>query len=285
MIKIVYTGILLLASSALIAGELPRESLNDNRIGYVTYKPDSVFNISVRRGVVTRIIFEADEKIIDTGTGFTADCGKDDFEWCIRAAKDTNQIWVKPRKGATHNNLEVATSKRDYSFRLDVLPDSPKGKAADDIYRVIFQYPVPKVSLPPALFADANATSLASDKQIIEARLSEQPLPRNTNYSMETLGGGDLIAPSIVFDDGRFTYFQFPNAREIPVPFAINPDGLESRVKFHVDGDFLVIQRLAPRFVLRLGESVVAIWNENYESDGIPTHSGTTSLGVKRQVK
>lgn len=276
--------IIALASSAL-AGDLPRKSPNDARVRYVTYKADDVVVVNVRRGVVTRITLEGDEKITASGSGFAAQCDKDELEWCIRADRDTNQIWVKPRDRATHNNLELATNKRDYSFRFKVLRDSRAGvEGADEMYRVIFQYPVPKTPFPIGLYNSQLAPAI-DDKASIAARLSEAPVLRNTHYSMETLGDGARIAPSLVFDDGRFTYMQFPNNREIPAPFAIGADNQETRLNFHADGDFMVIHRLAPRYVLRLGDAVVGIWNEAYDSDGIATPRGTVAANVQREVR
>ena len=288
----------LVLTSNAHAADVPRQSTNDSRVRYVTYKPDDVVVISVRRGVVTRVILQADERITGAGTGFAAQCNKDELEWCIRADNDTNQVWVKPRTKATHNNLELATSKRDYSFRFEVLPDrkltSATTDANEDMYRVIFQYPVPAIPFPAALLANspsAAPTPAASqpitsdEKTAVNQRLAAAPVARNPRYSMEAIGGGEAIAPSLAFDDGRFTYFQFANNREIPAPFFIAADHQEARVNFHMEGDLMVIHRTAPRFVLRLGDAVVGIWNDAYDPDGVGTPKGTVVPSVTREVK
>lgn len=296
------------------AADMTRRSVHDHRIRYVTYKPDDVVEVFVRRGVVTRLILEPEERITQSGTGFSAPCENDEFEWCIRAEKDTNQVWVKPRAGATHNNLELATTRRDYSIRFNVLGDDQPKK---EMYRVIFQYPVPKTPWPSALAEIPSASALTAnlaalqpqalandllqkqpqepenitparaqvdEPKVVRSRLKARPDVRNLAYSMEILGGGQLIAPSVVFDDGRFTYLKFPNNREIPAPFVIGADKQEARVNFHVEGDLIVIQKVVPQIVLRLGDAVVGIWNDAFDPDGISTPSGTTVPNVRREV-
>jgi type IV secretion system protein VirB9 len=280
-----------LATSAA-AADIPRRSTNDARVRYVTYKVDDVVVINVRRGVVTRVILDQDERITSSGSGFAAQCDKDDLEWCIRADRGTNQVWVKPRDRATHTNLELATNKRDYSIRFNVLPDSVAGNG-DEMYRVIFQYPVPSLPLPPWLASGKGAppgtpgaTAPEADPgPTIDELLSARPVARNAKYSMEAIQGGKAIAPSLVFDDGRYTYLRFPNNREVPAPFVIGADNTEARVNFHVDGDLMVLHKVAPKIVLRLGSAVVGIWNDAYDADGIATPRGAVVPTVTRDIK
>lgn len=288
------------ALALLLAGpawslDLPRHSPNDMRVRYVTYTAADVVVVRVRRGVVTRLVLGSDERITDAGTGFASQCERDELEWCIRADRDTNQVWVKPREGATHNNLELATTKRDYSIRFEVLPDTPTGAgkangADTEMYRVVFQYPVPKLPFPVALYGAGTArapaqTTAADEAAAVAARLGARPVARNTSYSMQALGGGQRVAPSLVFDDGRFTFMRFPNSRELPAPFVIGADDQETRVNFHMEGDLLVLHKIAPRFVLRLGDAVVGIWNDAYDADGIATPKGVVVPDVQRELK
>ena len=91
--------------------------------------------------------------------------------------------------------------------------------------------------------------------------------------------------PSLVFDDGRFTYFQFPGNREVPSIFVISADGEEGRVNYHMDGDLAVVQRTSRRFVLRLGKAVVGVWNDAFDAEGVPPRAGTTSEQLRRPVR
>ena len=293
------TVALLCSGTSSHAAEVPAPGERDQRVRYVTYQKDEVTKVTVRRGVVTRIVLGDDERIVIAGSGFLADCGKQEAEWCIRADVGTNQVWVKPKDQATHNNLEIRTDRRDYSLEFSVVGDHPIGRKQnagqgprgkeEPMYRVIFRHPLvpPTSATMTAIQASAHRTKQARDKaDLLHERLdSFTPEPRNWSYSMEVLPGGDDIAPSLVFDDGRFTYFKFPPNREIPAIFYFSPLGEETRINFHMEKDLAVVQRMGRQFVLRLGEAVVGIWNEAYDKTGVAAIEGTTVSGITRTLR
>ena len=287
---------LVLASLSVYGAETPAPGANDPRVRFVTYKADEVTVVTVQRGAVTRLVLSDDEHIAAAATGYAADCQKPELEWCVRADVGSNQIWVKPKDNATNNNLEVKTDKRDYSFEFQVLKDPALGRdvrhalRADPMYRVIFRYPLRVPPLPVNLAIGAAAAvppaPLADDKNVLAERLaSAKTQPRNWSYSMQVLPGGEEISPTLVFDDGRFTYFKFPANREVPSIFYIAPDGEEQRLNFHMEGDVAVIQRMGRRFVLRLGQSVVGVWNDAFDLDGVAPVAGVTVDGVSRELR
>jgi type IV secretion system protein VirB9 len=275
---------------AVKAADVPTPGERDARVRYVEYVRDQVTVIHVRRGVVTRLMLEPAERIRMAATGFSADCAKAELEWCVRADHDANQIWVKPKDGATHNNLELHTDRRDYSIEFRVLPDAPKGRGvqpptpAEPMFRVIFQYPL-AVPVSQMLSTGAMPVQGAPAARTRTLQGPEPPTPRNWSYSMQVLAGAEDIVPSLVFDDGRFTYFQFPGNREVPSIFVISADGEEGRVNYHMDGDLAVVQRTSRRFVLRLGKAVVGVWNDAFDAEGVPPRAGTTSEQLRRTVR
>lgn len=289
-------------SVGAFAAELPAPGERDPRIRFVTYKKDEVVTVSVRRGAVTRIILGDDEKIVLGGTGFPSDCKKEELEWCVVADVGTNQVWVKPKDNATHNNLELKTDKRDYSFEFKVLPDSATGRsskaakalAKEPMFRVIVRHKLDMpnfASMPgmqPVALGGMQAALMqaAGEQNNLNERLEHaKPTPRNWKYSMQVLSGGEDIAPKLIFDDGRFTYFQFPANREVPSIYYISPAGEEGRINFHMEGDLAVVQRMGRRFVLRLGDAVVGVWNEAFDPDGIAPKDGVTVNGVTRTLR
>lgn len=324
MKRIALTTLFLLVLMPTYAEDTPRRSELDPRVRYVTYKPDDVVAVPVRRGVVTRIILGTDEKIVQSGTGFAANCANDALEWCVRADPGSSQIWVKARDNATHNNLEVATDRgRDYSLVFRVLPDA-KAPGHDEVYRVIFQYVLPPPVMPASLRSLIPAEGVASaaipagamsesennalaDKPAVSPTTSVKPQPKpqtialpasvegrlalgpeikNTHYTMNHAGGGDLLAPSLAFDDQRFTYLKFPANRQIPAPFVLGADGNETRANFRMqEGGLMVIEKIARAFILRLGEAVVGIYNEAFDADGVEIPTAVAAPGVVREVK
>lgn len=284
--------ILLLFCAQAGAAQTPQPVGGDPHIRYAVYRPDEVTVITVQRGTATRIVLAGDEKILrdGTATGFPADCTKAELEWCMHAEPGSNQILVKPKDGATHNNLELRTDKRDYSFRFEVAAKAAAhGHAADSaMYRVSFRYPqAARAQQLEQLLGSAVPQPVASsnaDAVIQDAR----PQPRNWRYTMQVLPGAEDIVPAIVFDDGRFTYFQFPANRELPTIYYVSPSGEEARVNFHIDAQdagLAVVERMARRFVLRLGGATIGIWNDAFDSYGLPPKDGTTVDGLVRTVR
>ncbi|GAL10944.1 outer membrane and periplasm component of type IV secretion of T-DNA complex [Vibrio astriarenae] len=96
------------------------------------------------------------------------------------------------------------------------------------------------------------------------------------------------IAPARAFDDGRFTYFTFAQNSEIPAIFIVTDSGEETLMNSHISaGDLntIVVQRIAPQFVFRLGASVVGVTNQAFDTVWVDTQSGSTIKAVERRVK
>ena len=295
------------------AAEVPRSSVEDTRIRVVMYQPHNVTKVFVRRGVVTRIILAPDEKIEMSAIGLSADCKASSDEWCISVEAGGNQIFVRPRDAARFNNMELRTNQRDYSIEFEVVADQRgpvqsglPGTTLPAFYRVQFEYPAPRPVAPPvapvALSPEREAAiaqlarSLAvavkpaagtSVAQKPAERLNDEPIGavRNADYAKQVLPNGADAEPSAVFDDGRFTYFEFVGAREIPAIFAHGSDGEPVRVNWHMEPPFVVVQRTARQFTLRLGGAVVGIFNKAYDVAGVPIPTSTVSDDIQRTIK
>lgn len=290
----------LLVSVSALADSVPKASPHDPRIGIVDYASDDVYTVNVAKGVLTRIVLGAGEQILESGTGFLANC-EPNVEWCIKADKGQNQVWVKPYSAATFNNLELQTSRGDYSFRFAVVKGAETAK--DVFYRVVFRHPV---ALQPAQFSmpittkdpvPTGSATVVSD----EVKKSEflTPAVRNYDYSRKNPPEARDLAPSVIFDDGRFTYMRYEKAQEVPTVFAVGLDDAETRVATHserlagdpehpddkVERDYLVVQRVARKFVLRLGALVIEVINNKFDPKGIETLNGTTTDKLVRGDK
>jgi type IV secretion system protein VirB9 len=295
------------AGSAFAAG-IPEASPNDSRIRVIPYKENDVTVIRVQRGVVTRIMLERDEKIEIPVVGLSSDCTRESDEWCISAIVGSNQIFVRPRDNARRNNMELHTSKRDYSFEFEVTDGVSQGtrqSAGQPFFRVVFDYPKPE-PLSPAITDGERAAAVDALLRRVDMSAA-RPIPekvdpdygmtplqrlkaegmevRNTNYTKQVLEKGEDAEPTLVFDDGRFTYFEFPGAREIPAVFAHGSDSEPTRVNWHMSGNFVVVQRTARKFTLRMGDAVVGIFNEAFDPTGIETPTSTVSPAVVREIK
>ncbi len=308
--KFLAASVMLAAYNVSLSAGVPEAGPNDSRIRVIAYKANDVTVIRVQRGTVTRIMLEQDEKIEIPVVGLSSDCKSEIDEWCISAIQGSNQIFVRPRDNASRNNMELHTNKRDYSFAFEIVDEIKvsRGKRADadvPFYRVVFDYPKPK-TLRDTMSGDERAAAVNALLRRVD-RATERPVPQwvdpdygmspaqrlkaegvevfNTKYTKQVLKHGEDAEPTMVFDDGRFTYFEFPGAREIPAVFAYGSDGEATRVNWHMNGNFVVVQRTARKFTLRLGEAVVGIFNEAFDRTGIETPTATVSRAVVREIK
>lgn len=297
------TSLVLVAlASGALAAEVPKPGPDDSRVRLITYRRNDVTLIKVQRGTVTRIVLAPEEKIETPVAGFSSRCSNDSDEWCINADKGANQIFVKPKDRATRNNLELHTNLRDYSFEFEVLPDreEEKGKKSafekSPFFRVMFEYPsspdAVRASVVAGLLASieppapngSNPAPVGSIAPAAQLRL-QVPALKNAKYTMQVLAKGEDAAPTLVFDDGRFTYFEFKGTREIPAIFAHSSDDEPTRVNWHMQPPFVVVQRTARKFTLRVGGAVTGVFNEAFDATGIDTPSSTVSPVVVREAK
>lgn len=261
----------------------------DPRLREVWYDPHAVVSVFVKRGVVTDIVLDAGEAITDVASGLGADCSKPEASWCVAAQPGGRHIFVKPKSTANApNNIAVVTDKRTHSFRFVVLADRD---ARAPVYRLSVKAaparpPTPMIS--PAVLAASAALPkvwMPNAAEVIAERLTAVPAPVNWNYSVAAGKGSEDIVPTLVYDDGRFTYLRFPANREVPAVFHVLPDGAETVVNARMEGDLLVVERVSRRLMLRAGSAVVGVWNDTFDLDGMPPVSGTTVPGIDRGLK
>jgi type IV secretion system protein VirB9 len=281
------------AAACLIAwsGAAPAQSSGarpDPRLKEIRYDPGTVVTVPVKRGTVTLVVLDPSEAITEVGSGHGADCGKPDASWCIAAQPGGHHIFVKPRtNAAAATNLVVVTDRRSHAFRFVVLPE---GDAREPVYRLAIKTeqrssgPAALPS-PPAIEALAPRLPAPSSAELIADRLSAVPSVVNWAYSLAEGSNSEDILPALIFDDGRFTYFRFPNNREVPAVFHVLGDGSEALVNTRMEGDLLVVDRVSRRLMLRAGAAVVGVWNDAFDIDGVPPDEGTTVAGVRRLLK
>ncbi|CAB3786306.1 TrbG/VirB9 family P-type conjugative transfer protein [Paraburkholderia fynbosensis] len=269
--NLVSTVVLATTLAALCGGarayDVPGWS-GDPRVRQVVYRQDEVVRIIAQRGFATHIALDPAEHILVVAPG-------DRDGWQVVANRGEHDVYLKPQLAAHDTNLEIRTDRRSYSFDLVVLPLRARFANDEEMYRITFVYPD----------AQAAKTKAADDAALVRARLDQSPVVRNTAYSMQVMPHSEDIAPTAAWDDGRFTYIRIPNNRRIPAIFRVAGNDSESVVDRHMEDDVIVVHELARRFVLRLGDEVVGLWNEAFDVDGVPPADGTTVSGVKRVLR
>jgi len=208
----------------------------DARIRTLMYDPDRVTALNAFFGYQLMIQFGADERIENVAIG-------DGAAWQVTPNKGANLLFIKPFDHAGRTNMTVVTDRRGYLFELNA--NQPKGaSAAEMTYVVRFVYPpepVVVVSPPPP----------------------PPPPPEQRNRAY-TYTGSRALLPSLVFDDGQFTYFKWPDSESTPAVFLLAKSGAESLADYSFRDGYQVVEQTASRFRLRNGKQVTTLINEGW---------------------
>ena len=271
---------LILAATPVMARETPHPGNADPRIKWVNYDPAQVYRIVGVFRSATQVVFAADEEIAHVALG-------DTISWEV--APVGNIIFIKPRERAGPTNLIVSTTKggvtRNYQFERIARTGAISMKTPDTFFQVRFHYPADEaLQAAQAALAqkakalavlEAGAVKLALDHGVVEG-------PRNMKYQVQ---GASELQPSEISDNGQFTVLRFPNRREIPAIFVVQPDGSESLVPFDVRDDFVVVHQIAKQLRLRRGKLVLCIYNQGDPTYGVDHKTDTASPDVDRTMK
>ena len=245
---------------ALVGNTVAAPTPVDPRLREVVYDAHAVVTVPVKRGVVTLVVLDGDESIVELAAGLGGDCAKPEAPWCVAAQAGGRNFFVKAKSSATApNNIAAVTNRRTHVFRFVVLADSdPK----PPIYRLVVKAPAREApAARDAVSTPVLATggAVLSLREVVAERLTGKPQVINTQYSVADGAGSQDIVPTLVFDDGRFTYLRFPGNREVPAVFHVLPDGSETLVNARMEDDLLVLDRVSRRMVLRAGSAVVGL--------------------------
>ena len=254
----------------VVSGATAAAEAADPRLREVVYDPRAVVTVPVKRGVVTLVVLDADESITEVAAGLGGDCAKAESTWCVAAQPGGRNFFVKAKSSASAaNNLAVVTDRRTHAFRFVVLVD---GDPKPPVYRLVVKAP-PRVAPAPRLALRDMAPLVAlpvvpsppPPQQVVAERLQAKPQVMNTQYSVAEGAGSQDIVPTLVFDDGRFTYIRMnPSARlptgNFPAVFGReDADGEDFVVNTTVEASTLVVHGTYPYLVIRHGRNVVGL--------------------------
>jgi type IV secretion system protein VirB9 len=212
----------------------PHPGPGDPRIFEVMYDPSDVVELHGVLGYQLSLEFDPSEHIENVAIG-------DALGWQVTPNRKANLLFLKPMAKRPDTNMTVVTNLRRYNFQLSVREHAP-AKAIP--YSVRFLYPpeaVAKVEPPPP---------------------PAPPIDRNHAYSYQ---GSTKALPTHVFDDGQSTYFAFAADADLPAIYALETDGGEAVVNSHMLDGFIVVDRIAPGFVLRRGTEVTKVFNDGWK--------------------
>lgn len=252
-----------LYSSAL---SVPKAGPKDYRVKFVDYNADEVFRVKAFYLRNLRIQLAPGEQVVDIGIG-------DPVAW--DHVPSGNNIFLKPKYENATTNMSVVTNRRTYEFELHASKPPKSGDYVDLTYAIKFRYP-----------EEAAALQLAEQRRKeAEGLLDTDPeLDQNTNWNY-WVQGSESLSPDRAYDDRRFTYLRFSHNKDMPAVYAIDETGSEALVNTHVEGDFIVVHKIAQQFVLRRGSMVACVFNKSYDPKGLSSESGTVSDSVTRVIR
>lgn len=234
----------LVFSTEVLAEQRPASHPNDSRIKMVNFQENNVIPLKGVALTSTQILFADDEVVLDVQGGDTA-------AWIVtRRPHLDNMIFLKPTPVASDSNITVVTNKHNYYFHV-TSNSALTNNSTQQTYTLKFKY-------PDEIRARADAAH-KERAQLLAMTTPKPPVVHNADYRFS---GNKQLLPLHVFDDGRFTYFELRKNQPAPAIFAVdNKQGKESMVNTRRQGNYLVVQRIAPQFTLRNGGIVASVFN------------------------
>lgn len=221
----------------------------DSRLVQFHFDPDNAYLVLARPKAVTHIQFAPDEVIQSVAAGDTAN-------WEFSPTKDRKNMFVKPRFDDQDTSLTVITDKRTYQF---VLRSTGEGRKWYQRVNWLYSQDLVMSSELPEPPAPSRPQPAMASAAAGQADIPNGLRPDSLRFSYQVEGDAPF-KPTVVFDDGRFTYLRLPaGLQELPALFAVIEGQDFSLVNFTIKGDYLVAQRLLDEAVLKLGRAEVRV--------------------------
>lgn len=262
----------------------------DSRRQTFVYSPNEVFEIKGHIEYKTFLQFPEDELILSYNLG-------DNYSWSIMPdVSYPNTLIIQPIQKDVRTNLIILTNKkRTYIFDLI----SKENADYDVAYSVNFYYPETEGENFDQLHGDLTIFPEDQDynalvknfdlkdddyKQFTRSKKVNDTFKNDAKNgklglvnSESVLNTGDLglnfsyditgdkgISPFEVFDNGKVTFFKFPlNAKNLPVIYVVQRDGSQKKVKMVLYKEYVLIDGVYRKMILRSHERKVYIRNNS----------------------
>ncbi|WP_245521186.1 MULTISPECIES: TrbG/VirB9 family P-type conjugative transfer protein [Rhizobium] len=225
--------VLLLGTTVGHAELVARPGRLDPRVRSLPYSAEQVFLVTGTYGMVTTILFSADEEITQVVAG-------DTVSWQILTSADRRSLTLKPMEKDASTNLSVVTTRRTYSFDLRV---NDSKVIQNQTFKLQFTYPE-----DAGLKGTAELWKQAQDAERNPNLKNIRRDKVNYDYGFK---GSDAAKPLWVFDDGLKTFMKFTG--DIPAIFIVDRKRRESLVNYRREADYIVIDTVSRQWSLRYG--------------------------------
>lgn len=218
----------------------------DNKLVVFTFDANNTFTVLARPKSVTDIALHPSENIVAMAVGDTT-------QWVI--TKTNGHVFIKPIFPDIATTATLVTDQRTYQLTLRSSPENGKF-----YQRVSWDY-------PEVVIFEQQQRQMAQQRQDAERQKLEATVVTpgvaleklNWDYKID---GDAVFKPKMVFDDGRFTWIMFPKIQELPAIFMLSEESKKGELlNYNLRGPYLVIQRLVPTILLKLGDKEIRIVN------------------------
>lgn len=227
---------------------VPTPLTGDTRLVTFEYDPENTYLVLSKPKSHTHIMMPEGELLESVMAGDTA-------SWEITPSKNLKHLFIKPKYEDIQTTLTILTTGKTFQVVIrstgegrkwyqQVAWEVPKGFVMD-----MGGKEPKKASLPE--FDSPNPSPKNQD-----GGLSIDPTKLNYAYSVT---GSENFKPTQVFDDGKKIWLQMPKGLvEMPAVFAKEGKDLVL-VNYLVKNDFIQIQQLVERIVLKIDNKEVLI--------------------------
>lgn len=260
----------------------PHPSPLDPHLVTFPYSKDYIYPIKGKLDEFTHIELAENEKVI-------VFLVKDKLLWPSKVAATKRDIFIKPVFPNEGSSASLITNLRRYELSLSVGGETDEGiwyqrvswETDDADWSAVAADPVMdqvprqnKAAMDSSLagrYGDQAGASfdLTITKEPVASNACNQERVQvdklNFSYSIE---GDATWKPTIVFDDGKFTWLKFPPVQDMPPIFALNPatGDAEYIEAIPCRGHYVVQSLLPGGALLKLGKLEVKIVNQNSQS-------------------
>jgi len=230
--KMMAAAFTLLIASTLpaLAEQRPVPLPADGRIKQFVYNENTVYRLDMHTNFISTVQFGKSEVVESIQVG-------DSASWQIIRLKRGDVISIKPLNDDAITNMTVYTDRRVYSFELRA-HRGKRGHRQNHNFRTTFKYPTGVVSE----YGGASSSKRG----------------RNFDYSV---AGSAEFSPIEVFDNGKQTFFTFPDTGPLPAIFRVGKGGKEYIINSRTSGRQIIVDGVQKDWTIRIGAEAICVHN------------------------
>lgn len=241
-------GLLAYAESSPIA--LP----GDPKIVVFQYDPNNSYKILTTPLAATNIELSDDEEVVNIDVGDTVQWKSN---YTPKQPGRPGIISIRPSQPDIWTAGSIITTRRTYLINLASVPQS-----AMWYHKVSWNDPG-LILLQNQMVQQEQQVHEQEKKRLDNINVTRDISIEKINFDYEIKGDASF-RPRQVLDDGRFTWIRMPDTQDLPAVFLQDADGKMALVNYlppKPGSDYIIIERIAEKFILKLGEDSVTIVN------------------------